>query len=35
MNDWKTDVRWRPNTGFMRHEPLMPVPHSARHLRGS
>ena len=27
MNDWKPDVRWRPNTGIMRHEPLMPVPH--------
>lgn len=27
MNDWKPDVRWRPNTGIIRHEPLMPVPH--------
>lgn len=27
MNDWKPDVRWRPNTGIMRREPLMAVPH--------
>lgn len=25
--NWKPDVRWRPNTGIIRHEPLMPVPH--------
>lgn len=27
MNDWKPDVRWRQNTGIIRNEPLIPVPH--------